>query len=311
MVLQVVDTILDLIGNTPLVKLNRIISADSATVYAKLESQNPGGSVKDRICISMIKEAEKRGMIKPGATLVEPTSGNTGIGLALVAAVKKYKLILTMPNTMSTERIKLLKLYGAKVVLTPGKDGMSGAIQKAEEIIAKTPNAFMLQQFKNPANPAIHRKTTGPEIYHALQGKIDSVIIGVGTGGTLTGVAEFLKKKIPGVNIIAVEPVTSAVLSGKKPGPHNIQGIGAGFIPEVLDRKLIDEIICVSDKEAIETAKRLATTEGILAGISSGAVVFAAIQVAKKSGIGKNIVVILPDLGERYLSIEAFWREHD
>ncbi|MFB3895497.1 MAG: cysteine synthase A [bacterium] len=303
---KVVDTVLELIGNTPLVKLNYIVPADSATIYTKLESQNPGGSIKDRICIAMLNDAEKRGLLKPGGTIVEPTSGNTGIGLAMVAAVKKYRLILTMPDTMSVERIKLLKAYGAQVVLTPGKESMQGAIQKAEEIVASTPGAFMPQQFKNQANPKIHRYTTGPEIYKALKGKLDAVVIGVGTGGTLTGVAAYLRKKIPAVRIIAVEPATSAVLSGKEPGLHNIQGLGAGFIPVVLNRKLIDEVISVTDKDAMHTAQKLATEEGLFVGISSGAATFAAIQVAKKLGDGKTVVVILPDSGERYLSVAAF-----
>ncbi|MCX7920235.1 MAG: cysteine synthase A [bacterium] len=304
--MAIAENILDLIGNTPLVKLHHLFRPNSATVYAKLEFQNPGGSVKDRICIAMLEEAEKRGLIKPGSTIVEPTSGNTGIGLALVAAVKKYRLILTMPESMSEERIKMLKLYGAEVILTPAKDGMLGAIAKAEEIIANTPGAFMPQQFKNPANPAIHRKTTGPEIFKALKGNLDAVVIGVGTGGTLTGIAEFLKKKKPAIKIIAVEPASSAVLSGKKAGPHTIQGIGAGFIPEVLNPKVIDEIVCINDTEAYQMAKRLATEEGILAGISSGAAVAAASKIAEQLGQGKIVVVILPDRGERYLSVAEF-----
>lgn len=306
MALKVVDNVLALIGNTPLIKLNYIVPTNAATIYAKLESQNPGGSIKDRICIAMINDAEKRGLLKPGGTIVEPTSGNTGIGLAMAAAVKQYRLILTMPDTMSIERIKLLKAYGAEVVLTPGKESMQGAIQKAEEIVAHTPNSFMPQQFKNPSNPKIHRNTTGPEIYKALKGKLDAVVIGVGTGGTLTGVAAYLKKKIPAIRIIAVEPATSAVLSGKEPGLHNIQGLGAGFIPEVLNRKLIDEVIIVTDNEAITTARQLATQEGLLVGISSGAVVYTAIQLGKILGNGKTMVVILPDSGERYLSIDSF-----
>lgn len=301
---RVADNVLELIGQTPMVKLNRITPDTAAQILAKLENFNPGGSIKDRICLSMIEDAEKRGLLKKGATIIEPTSGNTGIGLAIVSAVKGYRCILTMPETMSLERIHILKSYGAEVILTPGIEGMQGAIKKAEELLKKIPDSFMPQQFNNPANPEIHRKTTAQEILEVTRGKIDAFVAGVGTGGTITGVGEILKKINSKVKIVAVEPKTSAVLSGGKPGPHKIQGIGAGFIPEVLNREIIDEIITVDDGEAFQTAKRLAKEEGLFVGISAGAATFAALKVAKKLGKGKTIVVILPDTGERYFSIQ-------
>ena len=278
------DNVLELIGSTPIVKLNRIVDKEMAEIYAKLESFNPGGSVKDRICLSMIEDAEKKGKLKPGATIVEPTSGNTGIGLAMVCAVKGYRCILTMPESMSLERIFILKSYGAEVVLTPAIEGMLGAIQKAEEIIEKTANSLMPQQFINLSNPEIHRKTTAQEILAATDGTLDAFVAGVGTGGTITGVGEILKKKNPQVKIAAVEPAASAVLSGSSRGPHKIQGIGAGFIPEVLNMDIIDEIIPVKDDEAFGITKRLAREEGLLVGISSGAAAFAALEVAEHLG---------------------------
>ncbi|MGB9699766.1 MAG: cysteine synthase A [Thermodesulfobacteriota bacterium] len=300
------DNVLDLIGSTPVVKLHRLPGKEDATIWAKLEYFNPGGSVKDRICLAMIEAAEKEGQIRPGWTIVEPTSGNTGVGLAMVCAVKGYRLILTMPETMSLERRSLLAAYGAQLELTPGSEGMRGAIKRAEEIVQKNKNYFMPQQFKNKANPQIHRQTTAPEILNQIKGRIDAFVAGVGTGGTITGVGEVLKKKLAKVKIIAVEPARSPVLSGGNPGPHKIQGIGAGFIPEVLNTSLIDEIIKVEDEEAIETARLLAKKEGLLVGISSGAAAFAALKVAQELGKGKVVVVILPDTGERYLSTGLF-----
>ena len=304
---KVADNILELVGNTPIVRLNRLPEKDSALIYAKLEQFNPGGSVKDRICLSMINEAEKQGLLKPGSTIVEPTSGNTGIGLAMVGVVKGYHIILTMPETMSLERIYILKSLGAEVVLTSGVEGMSGAIKKAEEILKNTKNSFMPQQFKNPANPKIHRETTAREILEALGDKIDAFVAGVGTGGTISGVGEVLKERNPKIKVVAVEPETSAVLSGGKPGPHKIQGIGAGFIPETLNRKVIDEVVKVSDNDAYRTAQRLAKEEGLFVGISSGAAAFAAVKEAKKLGKGKSLVTIFPDTGERYFSMQQYF----
>ena len=301
------ENVLSTIGGTPLVKLNRVVGSDSATILAKLESRNQGGSVKDRICVSMIEEAEKQKLLKPTSTIIEPTSGNTGIGLAMVAAVKGYRLILTMPDTMSLERRTLLMAYGAELVLTPGSQGMKGAIQKAEEIANNIPDSFIPQQFKNLANPKIHRETTAKEIWEATEGKVDIFVAGVGTGGTITGVAENIKAKKKSFKAIAVEPYNSPVLSGGKPGTHKIQGIGAGFIPEIMKLDLIDEIIKVKDEEALDMARRLAREEGILCGISSGAAVFAAIQIANRpENKNKLIVTVLPSTGERYLSTILF-----
>jgi len=302
--MRVFNNITETIGNTPLVKISRLTEEfPDVNLYAKLESFNPAHSVKDRIGLAMIEDAERKGLIKPDfTTIVEPTSGNTGIALAFVAAAKGYKLILTMPETMSIERRKLLVLLGAEIVLTPGSEGMSGAVKKAEEIVKTTPNAFMPQQFKNPANPDIHRKTTAEEIWQDTDGKIDIFVGGVGTGGTITGVSEAIKKRKK-IYTVAVEPAASPVLSGGKPGPHKIQGIGAGFVPDVLNREIIDEIIQVTNEDAVKTAREAARREGILCGISSGAALWAALEIAKrKENSGKTIVVLLPDTGERYLS---------
>ncbi|MEW6230786.1 MAG: cysteine synthase A [Chloroflexota bacterium] len=300
---QIANSILELIGDTPLIRLNRLPGAGSATVLGKLESCNPGGSVKDRIALAMIKDAEKKGFLKPGGTIVEPTSGNTGIGLAMVAAVKGYRLIVTMPEDVSLERRQLLSRFGAELVLTPAIEVMSGAVYAAEELVQKNPDYFMPQQFLNPANPEVHRRTTAEEIWQATGGRLDAFVAGVGTGGTITGVGEVLKARLPSVLIVAVEPARSPVLQGGKAGPHGIQGIGASFVPGVLNRAVIDEIVAVADEEAYATAARLAREEGLLVGISAGANVFAALQVARRLGPGKTVVTILPDTGERYLTI--------
>jgi cysteine synthase len=298
--------ILDQIGNTPLVRLEQLEEKGAAAIYAKVEAFNPGGSIKDRICLAMIEAAEKDGSLKQGATVVEPTSGNTGIGLSMVCAVKGYKLVLTMPDTMSIERRRLLAAFGAELVLTPGTQGMRGAVQKAEELADKH-GYLMPQQFKNPANPEVHRLTTGPEILCAMNGlSIDGFVAGIGTGGTITGVGDALKKHNPGIYIAAIEPADSAVLSGGEPGPHKIQGIGAGFIPDVLDTKIYDEVIKVTNGDSYTETKRLAMEAGLLVGVSSGAAFHGALQLARKLGAGKNVVVILPDTGERYLSTGVF-----
>ncbi len=304
---KIAEDITQLIGATPLVKLAKLSQGTGATIVAKLESFNPGGSVKDRIGLSMIQAAEEQGRIKKGSVIVEPTSGNTGIGLALVCAARGYRLVLTMPDTMSIERRQLLAAFGAELVLTDGAKGMAGAIARAEELVAQTPGAFMPQQFKNPANPAMHRRTTAEEIWRDTDGKVDILVAGVGTGGTITGVAEVIKQRKPSFQAIAVEPMASPVLSGGKPGPHKIQGIGAGFVPEVLRMDLVDEVLQVSNDDAGDTARRLAREEGVLVGISSGAAAWAAKQVAKRpENAGNLIVVILPDTGERYLTTWLF-----
>lgn len=304
--MRVVNSITELVGETPVVKLNKLSGPEDAAVYIKLESYNPGSSVKDRVALSMIDAAEEAGLIKPGDTIVEPTSGNTGIGLAMVAAARGYRLLLVMPETMSMERRNLLKAYGADLVLTPGAEGMKGAIAMAEKLIAENPGYYIPQQFKNPANPQIHRETTAKEIIEQAQGRLDAFVAGVGTGGTITGVGEVLKKAFPEIRIIAVEPASSQVLGGKAPGPHKIQGIGAGFVPDVLDLKILDEIVPVTNEDAMETARNMARKEGILVGISAGAAVFAAIQAAKRLGKGKKVIALTPDTGERYLSTELF-----
>jgi cysteine synthase A len=304
---MIFDTVLDTIGRTPLIRLNALAVGLKSTVLVKLEARNPGGSVKDRICISMINEAERQGLIDEGTTIIEPTSGNTGIGLALVAAVRGYRLMLTMPDTMSLERRTLLKAYGAELVLTPGSAGMKGAISKAAELADQIDDSFVPQQFENLANPAIHRDTTGPEIWADTEGKVDILVAGVGTGGTITGVAQYIKPRKPQFKAIAVEPYTSPVLSGGKPGPHKIQGIGAGFHPAVLQMDLVDEIVKVKDEDAMNTSRLLAEEEGLLVGISSGAAAYAALAVAKRAdNEGKLIVAVLPDTGERYLSTPLF-----
>ena len=300
-------TITELIGRTPLVRLNRLTPEGGATIYAKVEYFNPGGSVKDRICLNMIDEAERQGKLKPGATIIEPTSGNTGIGLALISAVRGYKLILVMPESMSMERASLLSSYGAQLVLTAAWEGMKGAIKEAESLVAANPDYFMPDQFSNPANPATHRKTTALEIWEALDGRIDAFVAAVGTGGTITGCGEVFKERNPKIKVIAVEPAGSPVLSGGDPGPHRIQGIGAGFVPTVLNRSILDGVLTVTDDEAYQTSKLLAKKEGLMVGISSGANVVAAQRVAAELGPGKNVVTILCDTGERYISIEKYF----
>ncbi|MCY9697594.1 cysteine synthase A [Paenibacillus alginolyticus] len=306
---RLVQSITDLIGDTPLVRLNRVVPEGSAEIYVKLEYQNPGASVKDRIAISMIEVAEQEGKLKPGDTIIEPTSGNTGIGIALVAAAKGYKAILVMPETMSLERRNLLRAYGAQLVLTPGAEGMKGAIKRAEELQAENPSYFIPQQFKNLANVKVHRETTGPEIVEAINahdGKLDAFIAGIGTGGTITGAGGVLKENFPNIKIYAIEPAASPVLSGGKPGPHKIQGIGAGFVPDILNTSIYDEIIAVENEDAFETSRRVAKEEGILGGISSGAAIFAALKVAKELGAGKRVVAVIPSNGERYLSTPLY-----
>ena len=295
------------IGKTPLVRLNRLSEEGGAAIFGKVEFANPGGSVKDRICLNMIDEAERTGALKPGGTIVEPTSGNTGIGLALIAAVRGYKLILVMPESMSLERASLLSSYGAQLILTPAWEGMQGSIREAQSIIAQNPEYFMPDQFSNPANPAMHRATTAIEIWDAMDGNINAFVAAVGTGGTITGCGEVLKERVPAVKIVAVEPAGSPVLSGGAPGPHKIQGIGAGFVPKVLNRSIIDDIIRVTDDQAYQTTKLLAKREGLLVGISAGANVFAAQQVAKDLKPDQNVVTVLCDTGERYLSIEKYF----
>lgn len=307
---KIVNSVVELIGNTPIVKLNHITGPNDGNVYAKLEYFNPGSSVKDRIAAAMIETAEKEGKLKPGSTIVEPTSGNTGIGLAMVAAAKGYKTVIVMPDTMSVERRNLLRAYGAELVLTPGADGMKGAIAKANELVEKN-GWFVPQQFENPANVQAHRATTGPEIIEAFEGlNLDAFISGVGTGGTVTGTGEVLKEKYPNIEVIAVEPKDSPVLSGGKPGPHKIQGIGAGFVPKVLNTEVYDSIFQVANEDAFDAARKVAREEGVLAGISSGAALYAAIETAKRLGKGKNVLALLPDTGERYFST-ALYRYDD
>lgn len=306
---KVVNNVTELIGETPLVRLNRIVPEDSAEIYLKLEYQNPGASVKDRIAISIVEEAEKDGRLKPGDTIIEATSGNTGIGLAMVAAAKGYKAVIVMPETMSLERRNLLRAYGAELVLTPGSEGMNGAVKKAEEILKENAGFFMAEQFKNQANVKIHRETTGPEIVEAIEsigGSLDAFVAGIGTGGTITGAGEVLKEQFPDIKVIAVEPAASPILAGGKPGPHKIQGIGANFIPEILNQEVYDEIVHVENDDAFETSRRVAKEEGILGGISSGAAVYAALKIAKELGKGKRVVAVIPSNGERYLSTPLY-----
>ncbi len=303
---RIYDNICQVIGKTPIVRLNRIPQEGWAEILVKLESFNPGGSVKDRIGLSMIEAAERDGRLKPGGTIVEPTSGNTGIGLAMVSAAKGYKVILTMPEDMSQERLTLLRAYGAKIVLTPRMEAMQGAINKAEEILREHPDYFMPQQFRNPANPDVHRKTTSQEILQVVGDKLDAIVVGIGTGGTATGTGEALKAKLKDLKLYAVEPTDSPVLSGGRPGPHKIQGIGAGFVPEILNRNLIDGLFAVTYEDARAIARRLAQEEGILCGVSSGAILHASCIVAKQMGRGKRVLAIFPDTGERYLSTELF-----
>jgi len=302
-----VDTVLDLIGRTPVVRLQRLAPPGGAAVFAKLESYNPGGSVKDRIALSMIEAAERDGRLRPGTVIVEPTSGNTGIGLAMVAAVKGYRLILTMPDTMSLERRSLLELFGAEVVLTPGSEGMRGAVAKAQELVRELGDAFMPQQFENPANPQMHRETTALEVLEQMEGRLDALVVGVGTGGTITGVGEVLKEHIPHLKIYAVEPASSPVLRTGRPGPHRIQGIGADFVPPVLNLDVVDEIIGVRDVDAFVMARRLAAKEGILAGISAGAAAWAAVRVAATMDPSQRVLAVFPDTGERYLSMAPYF----
>ncbi|MEW6426091.1 MAG: cysteine synthase A [Bacillota bacterium] len=302
--MPIANSVTELIGATPLLRLNKFGAGAGAEIIAKVEFFNPGGSVKDRIADSMIRDAEEKNLINKESVIIEPTSGNTGIGLAMVCAARGYRLILTMPETMSVERQRLLKAYGAELILTPGAEGMSGAIKKAEELAASIPNSFLPQQFTNPANPRIHRFTTAEEIWRDTEGRLDFFVAGVGTGGTITGVGEVLKARRPSIRVVAVEPAASPVLSGGKPGPHKIQGIGAGFVPKVLNIAILDEVITVTDEQAMETARRLAKEEGLFAGISSGAAAWAALQIARRPGNnGKTVVVVLPDTGERYLSV--------
>lgn len=303
--MRVVDNITDLIGKTPLIRLQRLVKPGMANIYVKVESFNPGGSVKDRIAWGMIKDAEEQGLLLPGGTIIEPTSGNTGIGLAMIAAARGYRLIVVMPDSLSVERRMLMSAYGAEFVLTPGAEGMNGAINEAKRLLKENPDYFMPQQFENPANPEAHRRSTALELLDQLK-DIDAFVAGIGTGGTITGIGEVLKARLPEIEIIGAEPASSPVISGGKPGPHKIQGIGAGFIPEVLNKTILDQVIQVSNEEALETARRMAREEGILVGISSGAAVSAALQAAVTLGEGKNLVVLAPDTGERYLSTELF-----
>jgi len=302
---KIADTVLDLVGNTPMVRLNRLVPAGSAEVLGKVESMNPAGSVKDRIALNMIEAAEREGRLKPGDTIVEPTSGNTGIGLAMVAAVKGYRLIVTMPEDMSLARRDLLARYGAEVLLTPAIEGMTGSVFAAQELLTKNPQYFMPQQFENPANPDTHRRTTSQEILEATDGRMDAFVAGVGTGGTITGVGEVLRQKLPALLIVAVEPARSQVLQGGRAGVHAIQGIGASFVPGILNREIYNEIIAIGDEEAIDMSRRICREEGLLVGISAGANVVASLKIAKRLGEGKRVVTILPDTGERYLTMEA------
>lgn len=303
--MRVVNSMLDLIGQTPLVRLQRIVKPEMANIYVKLEMFNPGGSIKDRIAWGMIQEAEQRGALKPGGTIIEPTSGNTGVGLAMIAAARGYRLIVVMPDSLSVERRLLIGAYGAEFVLTPGVEGMKGAIAEAKRLLKENPGYFMPQQFENPANPEAHRRTTALELLDQLK-EMDAFVAGIGTGGTITGVGEILKAHLPKIKIVGVEPASSPVISGGKAGPHKIQGIGAGFVPLVLNKAIVDELIQVSNEDALEITRRLAREEGLLMGISSGAAVWAAMKVAGTLGEGKNVVVIAPDTGERYLSTEVF-----
>ncbi|HQH71519.1 MAG TPA: cysteine synthase A [bacterium] len=300
------NNIIELIGDTPIVRLNKLVDVEAATVWAKLESQNPAGCVKERIGMSMIDAAEREGLLSPGGVIIEPTSGNTGIGLAMVAAVKGYRCILVMPETMSLERRKILQAFGAELILTEGSKGMRGAIEKAEQLSKEYKGSFVPQQFDNQANVEIHYQTTGPEIWEQTEGRIDMLVSGVGTGGTITGEGRYLREKKPDIKLVAVEPEHSAVMSGGSPGPHKIQGLGAGFIPKIMDMSLVDEVMTVNNDQAMETARRLCREEGIFAGISGGAACFCAMRQAQKLGAGKDIVVVLPDTGERYLSTELF-----